>query len=508
MAIPVSQLPYEMLREVRQRKWLALVIFAVVSSLVLVVGYVYPYKYSSQVTIFVDDSNIIKPLMEGSAVTTKISDRISAAQQLLMNRDVLAKVAKDTDIWGPAAANRSDRGVERMVDDLRDNIDVITLGKSYFAIQYTGHDPQKVFLITQRLGQLFLSETDARKKQESRAAYDFIDRQVKAYEQQIQDSEEKLKDFLAHNTAGTETETNSKMADLRGKIELAKLDLQEAQTEKVTIENQLNGVGQTVTQGQTEDIYQTRMAKMQQQLDDLRLKYKDSYPDIVNLKEQIAELKRQHENAVKNHTDNTVITQGQQVLNPLYQTLRTNLANTETKIDTLQTRLKSLNGLLEQEKQRMQVVQANRAKYAELTRGMQVNKDIYDDLLKRREKARVSMRLDLDNQGLSYRIQESAQYPMAPARFKFRDFAVAGLFIGLIAPFGLAAGLLQVDPRVRNRETIEEELGVPVLAVIPQIRTPYELRHDRRRTIYVGMLAVVVVACYIGVVVSHLLGVT
>ena len=83
MALPLSQLPREALREVRSRKWLSFLLFAIVSAAVLALGFLWPYKYESSVVIFVDDQNIIRPLMEGSAVPTEINERASAAKELL-----------------------------------------------------------------------------------------------------------------------------------------------------------------------------------------------------------------------------------------------------------------------------------------------------------------------------------------------------------------------------------------------------------------------------------------
>lgn len=496
----------EMIREVRRRKWLALLVFLLVSAAVLAAGFFWRYKYESQVVIFVDDSNIIKPLMQGSAVTTEISDRVSAAKTLLDGRDLLSKVATDTQIWGPEAQNLSQKELDQRISTIRSNFDVIPLGHSYFGIRYSGHEPQRVYLIAQRMGQLFISNSEARKKEESKNAYDFINKQVKSYEQQLQQSQENLKNFETRNTDGTEHEANQKLADLRGKIELAQLDLQEAESQKTALEKQLKGVGQTINQGQTEDIYQSRINNLQQKLDNLKLQYKDSYPDIVNLKQQIKELQKQHAKAQKDNTADQV-TQGQNVINPLYQTLRSQLANASAKIDSVQTRLKVLNHMLDNEQQRMKRIQAHKAEYAELTRGMQVNKQIYDDLLKRRETARVSMRLNLDGQGLRYVIQESAQYPTTPSGLKFKMFAAAGLFLGLFAPFGVAAGFVKVDPRVRDRDVVEADLNIPVLTVIPEVRTPFEHRQDRRRTWIIAGIAVLCVGGYLALTAMHLVGV-
>ena len=152
-------------------------------------------------------------------------------------------------------------------------------------------------------------------------------------------------------------------------------------------------------------------------------------------------------------------------------------------------------------------IQENKTQYSELTRDMEVNEQIYNDLLRRREKARVSMHLDIEGQGLNYQINEAAQYPRAPTGPKFEMFALAGLLLGIAAPFGAAVGWAQVDPRIRCREQLEEELDMLVLEQIPQVRTPYEKRRDRRSTITLIVFAVIVAGVYIGVAVARYLGV-
>ena len=152
-------------------------------------------------------------------------------------------------------------------------------------------------------------------------------------------------------------------------------------------------------------------------------------------------------------------------------------------------------------------IQENKTQYSELTRDMEVNEQIYNDLLRRREKARVSMYLDIEGQGLNFRINETAQFPLDPVGPQFQLFASAGLILGALAPFGLAAGALQIDPRVRARKQLEDGIGLPVLAEMPHVRTPYEKRRDRFLTVSVAVCAVLVVAAYGGVAGAALMGV-
>lgn len=507
MALPLSQLPQETLREVRSHKWLAFLVFVVISFAVLATGFFWPYKYESEVIVFVDDSNIIGPLMEGSAVTTKISERTSVARETLWRRDVMEKVAKDTSIYGADANQLDEVALMDRVSALRSNMNVRARGENYFGITYRSESPLEAFRVAQRLGQLFIEESNRKKRAESRGAYDFIDKQVKSYEQQLAQVEGRLKTFLSENVDGTEGEANSRMASLRGQLELARLEKAELQTRARSLQEELENVSPTLSQGgRSPDAYQQRIQAMEQQLDNLRLQYHDTYPDIVILKEQLAELRKQRDAALAQGSAPSEPVGNETLINPLYQELRGKLATTRADIETVETRIRSLQQLMAQQEERMERIQANKAEYSELTRDMEVNKQIYDDLLKRREKARVSMHLDIEGQGLSYQISETAQYPRTPSGPKFELFAAAGLLLGLAAPFGAVAGLLQIDPRVRARQQLEEGIGLPVLMQLPRVRTPFEKRRERRLTIAVIVCAVIASSVYIAIVVSKLMG--
>ncbi|MFE8071652.1 lipopolysaccharide biosynthesis protein [Marinobacteraceae bacterium S3BR75-40.1] len=507
MALPLSQLPGETIKEVKKHRWLALGLFALVSAAVLLAGFVYPYKYQSEVMIFVDDSNIVGPLMEGAAEQTKISDKASAAKELLWTRDIVEKIATSTKIYGPDAKTLSADKLQKRVAAIRSGITVVPRGETYFAIRYNGYQAGRTYLIAQRLGQLFIERSNEQKRSESRGAFEFIDQQVKAYEAELTQAEKRLKEFKSKHTEGTEEETNSKLASLRGKIELAQLELQEAIASRDSLQKQLNNVSRNISVEAAQDRYAQRIDKLQTELDNLRLRYHDTYPDIVSLEEQIKELKKQRRQAVAEGTLNNSAPSSDGTVNPLYQELKAALVKANADIERIQTRIKNLNQLLAGEEQRMQKVQANKATLAQLTRDMEVNKSIYDDLLRRREKARLSMHLDVEGQGANYQIQEPAQYPTGPEGVQFKMFAAAGLLLGLVAPFGTAAGLLQVDPRVRSINALEEDLGIPVLGRIPDVSTPFEDRVRKRSYVGIGLLAALVAIAYIAIAIMRALDV-
>lgn len=510
MALPLSQIPSEAIREVRSRKGLAFLIFLFVSFAVLGAGFFWPYKYESEVIIYADDSNIIRPLMEGSAVTTNITERLSTIKETLRRRSVMERAATDESIFGGSAENLSDEELEGRISSLRENMEVMPRGEKYFSISYSSGSPVEAFRVAQKLGQLFIEEVTSNKRSESRNAYSFVDKQVKSYEQQIALVESKLKEFLSENVDGTENEANARMANLRGQLELAEIEKSELETRAQSLQEQLETVNPTLSQGgRTPDAFERRIESLENRLDDLRLQYHDSYPDIVTIKEQLAELRNQRDaaEAIGANDDDNQLVGEETLVNPLYQDLRGELVTTRADIQTIETRIRSLTRLIAAQEQRMERIQANKAEYSELTRDMEVNKEIYDDLLKRREMARLSMAIDVEGQGLNYEITETARYPKSPSGPQFPMFAAAGLLLGLVAPFGAAIGYVQVDPRVRAREQLEESIGLPVLGELPRVRTPFEKRRDRRSTALLVIAAVLVTVTYVAVAVSELLGV-
>src|SRR5262249_33999412 len=116
--------------------------------------------------------------------------------------------------------------------------------------------------------------------------------------------------------------------------------------------------------------------------------------------------------------------------------------------------------------------------------------------LKRRENARVSMNLDEEGRGLTFRIQEPAVMPVRPSGLRPMHFAIAGIALGIALPLGLLFGYARFDPRVRSAAMIERLAGVPVLVAIPAYPTPSDRRRKTTQHILVLILIAAVVATY------------
>jgi hypothetical protein len=127
---------------------------------------------------------------------------------------------------------------------------------------------------------------------------------------------------------------------------------------------------------------------------------------------------------------------------------------------------------------------------AELLRRHDATRDMYQDLLKRRENARVSMELDAAHRGLTLRIQEGAELPLIPTGLRLMHLTMIGLAIAVAVPLALLFALVRFDPRVRSAQQIERAALVPVLVSIPYAPVSRARSRDRMRRVFaVGMVA-------------------
>jgi uncharacterized protein involved in exopolysaccharide biosynthesis len=190
-------------------------------------------------------------------------------------------------------------------------------------------------------------------------------------------------------------------------------------------------------------------------LEQLLLSYQESYPDIISLRAQIADLDTSIE---KMQSSGAVFGNSDKVQNPLYEELRKQLADSDVNLRTQKRRMQSLLSLQEQEYARQQRIAANQAQLSELTRDYNVTKKVYEEMLQRKEAARLSMTLDIEGQGVSYRIQEPASFPLKPSGITFIHFVILGPIVGLILSLGLLVAYVLFDPHFRSARTLQHQL--------------------------------------------------
>ncbi|TQV71777.1 chain length-determining protein [Exilibacterium tricleocarpae] len=490
------------LRELINLKAWVVGLFVVISFVILTLGLFWPKSYETSALLHADVSNIIAPLLRGRAEVTDINQS-QHAKESIYTRRLLLKVAERANLINEDTPVDRQEGI---INGLRSGIQVKNEAKNYFRLTYKHPKPGVSYETLNHVVNVFIEDASLRKREESYNAFTFIDAQVKSYKEQLEAAEQRLKEFQAGNLDGTESGVASRISQLRTDIEEQKLDMEETEARRRSVEQQLQSESKyQATRGKVDEI-RDRMSTLQAQLDALRLNYKDTYPDIVSIKDQIAGLEL--EISIIQEREGIVQGGREQAENPLYEELRKQLSTTDVDLRTQRRRLQSLNRLLEEEYDRAGRVAAKQAELTDLTRDYDVTRQVYEEMLERKESARLSMTLDVEGQGVTYKLQEPAVFPLVPSGLRFLHFVIAGPIIGLLLPLGLVVAYVMLDPRIRSASLLMSQFksDIEVLGVIPHINTPFAKRVLKGDVVFLGAICFLTILVYSGVVFARLMG--
>jgi polysaccharide chain length determinant protein (PEP-CTERM system associated) len=496
--VPFTGILPALIGEARRRRVTMGVIFAVIALLALGVGMVWPKKYEASTTILAEESSIITPLMEGAASATGNKNRAGIARDVIFSRRVLDEVLRSGG-WlanSPSALER-----DKIIEGIKGRTKIINNRENLITITYFDSDPKRAFEVTRAFGQLFISESLASKQRESREAYEFINSQVEAYRGKLTDAEGKLKAYRDANAdarPGNDVDTNSRISQLRTQIENNRMDYMQKQSQAASIASQINGESEVNAVQTVGGIYTTQLGDLQGQLDKLLLNYTEDYPDVIRLRHQIEDVRRQAQTAdAQRAAGGPMPIDHSTTMNPVYQQMRLQLSAVRGDAAASAARVSASESMLQSELERSKRIAGSENVIAELTRDYNVNRDVYQDLLKRRENARVSMNLDAEQRGLTFLVQNPAVMPLVPSGLRFMHFGLAGLALSLAIPFGLLFAVARFDPRVRSVDQLERATGFPVLASIPFYPTPRDRRRDHLHNMALGLIVVGVGAVYL-----------
>lgn len=459
-----------LIREIFSRRYWLFGGFALVSFVILAVGMRWEKEFDTAITIYADNQNVIKPLLEGGApVTMPRSERIRVVREVMFSprllRKVVTAIADD-----PSALNEG--GVEEQMVELRQNVDISAPADDYIKIEYSHVSPEVSYQVVNKIVNLFIEESAATKRAESKSAYTFIDEQVKSYKGQLVEAENKLKAFEAANVDGVDADVTTSIARMRQNIDEISIEIEAQEIRVQAQEAQLAQENRFAARDYRATVFRERLAQLESAMDTMRLSLRDEHPDLVDLRMRITELKTTIIEVESQNNANTEVDESN--LNPFYEQLNTALGNGRVDLQAARHRHEAYKSRLEEQYKRRVRVASNQAELSELTRDYSVTKQIYEDLLERKERARISMTLDLAGQGVSYKVLEPAVFPVTPVGLRLIHFAVAGPVVGSLAPLGILVILVFLSPGIKVPQQLEKAYPGIVLAVVP--RRPKKVR--------------------------------
>lgn len=480
--------------ELRRRGLMLAIAFALIALLVLGIGLVWPKRYVATSTIVVGESNIIEPLMRGTAVPTEVADRARIAREVIFSNSVIAEVVAGGG-WDVESLDPVNR--ERLFNEVRGRTDIGVPGPNLIRLSYSDSDPERAFRVADHFVDNFVSQSQDAKMAESREAYEFIAKQVEEYHTKLIAAEERLKALRDDNLdarPGAEIDVSRRIGEIRRTLEDAQTRVAELQSRRRALLSQISGEAQVSDQRMRSSEVSGRLRELQSELDRLRLDYTEQHPDVVRTRNQIQEI--QSGALTDSRPASTGFGSVDPTINPLYQQLRAELASVDSDLASHYARVSQTRTQLDSEMGRARRVSDSDITVAELNRDYEVNRELYQDLLRRRENARVSMSLDEEHKGLNLWVQDPPTVPLSPEGLRLAHFAAAGVLLGFAIPIGMLITMLRLDPRSRLAGQLGAASGLPVLVGIPEYHTRQDRRRIRARHWAAIAAVVVVVAIY------------
>lgn len=478
-------------RELIRYRAAAAALFTLLFLAVLYVSLNWPKYYVSEAAIIKDVTNVIEPLLRGTAEVADVNKN-ETVQDLIFSRRLIDRVLARIN---PEVAQMSPDQVELEMMAFRRNLLVTSdaRNRNITSLSFMSKDADQAYETLRAVVDIFIEDRMAEKQKVTYEAHNFISEQVVKYKKRLEKAEEKLKDFRSRNVDASEQVVKDRIAELAGEIQNLRIAIQESEEKIRTTRTQLEAESQNVNQRARYKTLMERRTTLAEQLDQLRLTYQDSYPDIVALKSQIFEIDQAIDEYRSEYSFGGSVSEL-----PLFEELRKQLSTAEVELKTQKRRYESLEELLEKEYKVAERVASNQAELMDLTRDYDVTKKVYEEMLARKENANITLALNDEGQGESYKLLEPPTYPLQPAGVPAILIFLAAPVVALAAPVGLAMVFVVLDPRLRSVALLSQKLpeGVQLLGVVPHRGTPLAARLLRKDIILLTLLAIILMVIY------------
>ncbi len=476
-----------------RRRWLGLAL----AWLVCVIGWgviaMLPNQYTSAARIYVDTDAVLTPLLKGIAVDATSQDQVNVLQQTLVSRPHIDKLISKTDldlqITGPASRDAMVSSLLKNISVGRDKGDP----RGVFEISYTSPDPKLAQKLVDTLLTIFTEDASVGNRTQMETARAFLQHQIASYADQLQAADKRRaafrnqypdlfvgggRDLTGDNAAQNPLDAvKTKVADLEGQLQTQKLMA-------AALQKQLSSPQGPAAASRGAD---PKLAEAEARLRVLRMRYTDSFPDVVAARQEIDALRASPSSAAAVARANAGNAQDQ---------IQLKLAETNGQMASAQQQLAQLK----QTEARLEKLQRDRpnllVEYENLDRDYSGLQKSYADLVSRLQSANIGAAANTQANAVTVRQIDPPSLPVVPTSPN-RLLLVSGVLLGGIAiGFGLPIMLSQLDQSFWVVEDLRS-LGLPVVGGISLLAAGRTSHRIMAATGF-GVAALLLVAIYGG----------
>ncbi|HDQ41831.1 MAG TPA: hypothetical protein ENN39_12510 [Desulfonatronum sp.] len=490
MTATESQLDYKKyLYLAYKRRFLIIFITIFITFLAILVSLVKTNKYQASSTVFIEE-NVMANLMKGVAVTPSMDAKIRVLTTAMQSRTMLLQVLRELNMDLQA---RNDRELEELIEEVRRSMNVrLRAGDGLFVISFTHQEPREARDFVNTLIRRYIEENISAGRDDTYDAFRFLAEQIEVHRERLEAADAAVMELrvqkgdLLNRDPGQLLEQIAMLEDRLQEVSMLRFELlsRASMEESLTFDEQGNPM-----QGQL-----SRLDALERRLDELLLRYGPAYPEVVRIKSEIERL----EQSIREAPEQPAAT------GPRSRQRGTNVFNLQAR--ELQAQEERLRRQIAYNLELLDNIPLAQAEFDELQHRRAEQQKVLEQLMNRYGQAEVSRQMELQDKTTTFRIVDPAILPTAPVSPNRLLITFMGMFLGLGAGLGLTLGLDFLDHTVRHIDSLKK-LGIPVLAVVPEMIDPGRVRRERSRNLYLYILAGFFLSLIAGVVFLELVDV-
>jgi polysaccharide chain length determinant protein (PEP-CTERM system associated) len=494
----ITALLLNLLKAIGKYRWYAVVIAWIVALIGWAVVLRMPAQYEASARVYVDTQSILKPLLSGMTTMPNLDQQVMFMRRTLLSRPNVERLMRDVDLDVKAKDSKQH---DKIVDDLMSQIRIGgTERDDIYTITYVSDNPKLGKAIVQALLTIFVEGSYSGKKNDSEKAIQFIDDQIKTYEEKLASAENSLKEFKIKNMGllPGSGDFGGQLSSATDQLNQARLELSEAEQARNAIRRQINGDPAkpgtpTIDPAMLDPDLENRIMTVQKNLDGLRLQFTEQHPDVVANKRLLEQLLAQKADLSKTKKRSLDPGAG---YSPMLQQLTVALSQADARVASMRARVDEFSSRVARLRANSTSAPEIEVQLTQLNRDYEINKQNYQKLVERRESARLSGDLTSATDMLTFRTIDPPTVPNLPSgpnRLRLFSIVFGGALVA-----GLAAAFLmsQVRPTFMSQSTLRDTTGLPVLGSIGMNWTNEQTVRRKRRLVAVGVSVLLLFGAY------------
>jgi polysaccharide chain length determinant protein (PEP-CTERM system associated) len=471
--------------------WRYRVLAAVTALATAIIGWTWvlllPNQYDATATVYVNTDTVLRPLLQGLTVSTDKLNQVTLMTQILLTQPQLKIVAVETGLESRA---KSPEELERLLETLKQDIAISRLPRQdLFRISYRDADPKMARDVVQVLVTNFMEKSLRKDRAQAGQAQEFLQEQIKLYEQRLEESEGRLAEFKKRNVGllpGAGGDYFARLQQAEVDVAMVSGQVQALQARRDELYRQTEGEepllglgGGTSPMGSGSTSVDGPIADLERQLTDLRIKVTDKHPDVLRVQQTLADLY-----AIRDQERERLASQSKGTdafnlnANPVYQQLLITLSQADSELAALRQQLAQKQAAAASLRRMVDTIPVVEQEMNRLDRDYDVVKRQYDTLLQRLESARLSDEVQSDGEQVTFDVIEPPRIPFFPSapnrQLLFAMVLVVALGLGL----GVSFLFSMHSPAFYSAQSLAAMSGLPVYGSVGLTRPVRVTRQD------------------------------